>query len=138
MRVSVILERLRVTCPSFATVDHALTSPTTITYPAALVVPVKRMARPNQFLGVHAQMVDVTFGIHILIRRRQDGPTDAGAADDLDDLFAEVLAALKAWTPDGAIYKPFDYAGGQLAPFQDQNVTWREDFSTSYDVRTTP
>lgn len=138
MRLSVVLLRLRAQCPGFATVDHALTSPSDYAYPAAMVVPVKRLARPNGLLGTHAQMVELTFGVHIILQRRQDGVTGYGAADDFDDLCAEVMAALKAWTPDTSIYKPMDYAGGLIAPFQQHAVTWRDDFATTYDIRTAP
>lgn len=136
MRISQIIDRIREECPEFAVVDHALTSPASIAYPAAMVVPVEARGNPPYLFGEgeYHQISHRKIGVYVMIARRQDGDADNGAADDFDALCESVRAALMGWAPD-ARGDVLAYAGGVLAPFAQGSVSWREDFTLSEDLR---
>ncbi|MFN3646242.1 MAG: hypothetical protein ACK4S2_06970 [Gemmobacter sp.] len=133
MRLRDVISRVRSECPGFAQVDHALSSAEELDYPAALVSPVLATPQPPRLLGVHSQEEVLTFGVFILLQRRRDGDTDAGAADDLDDLRAELRAALIGWTP-AAEFTALAAAGGRLDQWRPGIAGWREDFSTTHEI----
>lgn len=138
MRTVDILNRIASACPSFGSVGHALSAPLAMTMPAAMVCPVKAVAATNYALeqGVEQHLTEV-FGVYILLKRRTDGDADAGAADDLDDLRAELQAALIGFYVSGDD-APLALAGGQIDQFAPGIVTWREDFTTYRFVRVIP
>jgi len=138
MTLGDVIARIQTQCPGFATVDHVLTSPSDFTRPAALITPVRyrgdapRINTP----GGYSQDVAMIFGVFIVLERRQDGTLDNGAADQFDTLLAELRDALVNWAaPD--LYQPVAYAGGELAPYEPGNVTWRDDYSAEFDMRFT-
>lgn len=135
MKISDVVARLRAECPSFATIDHALTAPGDYDYPAAFVAPVKRVAESDRMLGgPHAQMVRQVFGVYVVLPKRTDSGSGGSAADDLDDLCAELRLALVSWTPDPIEDHPIDYAGGELTE-REGLACWREDFTSVFDLR---
>lgn len=138
MRTADIIGRIAASCPSFAFVDHALASSEDMPLPAAMVCPVKAVAATNEALeqGVEQRLTEV-FGVYVLLRRRRNGDADAGAADDLDDLRAELQAALIGFYVSGDD-APLALAGGQIDQFAPGIVTWREDFTTYRFVRVIP
>ena len=135
IRVSQLIARVQATCPGFAMVDHALTSAGTLTYPAAMISPLMVKSGPAGYSSYHIQTLTQTFGVYVLLRRTQDGLTGSGAADEFDDLVAELRAGIPHWTPDTALYAPFSYEGGQLDRWDQGVACWRDDFSTTYDLR---
>lgn len=130
------IARIKAQCPIFAEVDHVLTSPAAYPYPAALICPVRnKAAEPNVMIaGAMAQDVQITMGIYVVLERRQNGAADYGAADKFDTACAQLRAALVNWSPSGAI-EPVTYGGGEMAPYGDGVVTWREDFHTIIEMR---
>lgn len=135
MKTSQLLDRIRDKCHGFATIDHALTNGGSFNYPAGLLAPVRVSANPSPFIGVHIQETQSVFGVFILLEPGMDGPVGAGQADLIDDLRAELRAALVGWTPDPAIFAPMQYAGGELSPYHGGIFAWREDFSVSHEIR---
>lgn len=137
MTLGEVISRIQAQCPEFALVDHVLTSPATYPYPVALVGPVRNVGEPPgiNIPGGYAQEVSVTFGVYIVLERRQNGVADFGAADAFDALCLSLRTALVNWLPTGC-WQPVMYAGGQLAPYDGSGVvTWREDFSTIFEMR---
>lgn len=136
MTIAEIISRIRAQCPGFALVDHVLTSPITYPYPAALVAPVKNHGAPPfvNIAGGYAQDITTIFGVYIVLERRQNGAADFGQAALFDTLCTSLRAALVNWTPSGVIC-PVQYAGGEMAPYDQGVVTWREDFSTEFEMR---
>ena len=128
MRTDDIVARIRALCPGFAQVDHALLSASQESYPGAFVALVKADALPSSYIGAHVQIVRETIGVFITLERRLDEDTGEGSNDILDDLRAELRAALVNWTPPGA-NQPLDYAGGELA-LRNGIAAWRDDFAT--------
>jgi len=133
IRTGIIMARIRDLCPGFAQVDHALSSDETLDLPAALISPVLAVPQPARLLGVHSQIERVTWGVYILLERRRDGPFDFGAADALDDLRAELRAALIGWVP-AENYIALEAAGGRLDQYRPGIAGWREDFATEYEL----
>jgi hypothetical protein len=147
MRVSTILERLRDECPGFATVQHGLTSAADGQRPAAYVQPIVVRPSENAYVGPgvpRAHMLETVFAVYILVDRVQDGVSDYGAADEYDDLVAEVRAALVGFTdPDeqesaGGQRHQMEYRGGRLEEYREGIVAWREDFGLQSALYVTP
>ena len=146
MKTSEVMDRVKLLCPSFATVAHALTSAADpAPYPAALVTPSRTTAASNPFLGqtvvanggVWSQEVTQIFSVFIIQERRQDTATSS-AADDLDTLTNELRAALVGWTGGSSFAAPMQYAGGALSEFRPGIAAWREDFSIETEMRVAP
>ena len=131
--VADLVARVRSTCPSLALVDHALTSPSDFAKPAGLISPVRAVAKPPDLMGIHRQVVLVTFGVWVILERRASSIVP-GADGEFDAITAELRAGLCGWCPeeDG---EPFAYAGGELAPFDRGPAVWREDFSIETELR---
>lgn len=134
MITQAIIARIKLQCPGFATVDHALTSAADMPLPAALVSPVKAMAEPAQLMPIHSQIERTIYGVYILIERRQDGIA-TGSLVDLDTLRASLRAALKGWSPDATIHEEVELAGGALETYRPGVVAWREDFASQTEHR---
>lgn len=135
IRLADVVARIRAECPSFAHVEHALTSAGQHALPAALVAPVAIKAEPPALLGGHAQMLDARVGVFVMVDRKTDVAPTFPLAHQFDDLLAEVRAALVDWQPPGAAM-PFAYGGGELDRYRgDGPVTWRDDFIASIDMR---
>lgn len=132
MKTSDIVDRIAAECPGFAHVAHALTSGAEYDYPAAFVAPVKRVAEFPRMMGHPAQMVRQTWGVYVVLPKRQD-TTVSSASDDLDSLCEELRAALIDWRIPGSD-QPIFYVGGELAE-REGIACWREDFAADTDLR---
>jgi len=131
-----VVRRIYEECPSFASVQHAITSGGQDALPSALVSPVRYIADPPpQMTGFIMQPVRMMVGVFIQVDREQDPYPDYPLATLLDVLQAEVRGALVGWVAPGADL-PFDYVGGELAPYKnDGPAIWREDFATATEIR---
>lgn len=130
IRLADIVARIRAQCPSFKSVEHALTSAGQDELPSVLVSPLKIEAGSNQVISGVAQLHQATVGVFILVERKRDSAPSYPLANQFDDLQREVRAALIDWTPPGAS-GPFVYAGGELDRYRgDGPATWRDDFAT--------
>lgn len=137
MRTSDLITRIKAQCPAFAMVDHALTSAAETAFPAALVTPSELTAEPDGTFGagVHSQLATQTFAIFFMLRRAQDTALVA-KIDELDDLTAQLRAALVGWQIDGN-HTPMNLVQGMLDKFHTGIVCWREDYSTQTELRFT-
>lgn len=140
MRVAWIVSRVKLKCPSFVSVGHALTSNADVPTPSVLIAPAKLMAMPEGLIGdaIHSQMITSVFSLYIQLKRAQDVPFEAGPGDLFDNLVAELRAALCGWTPNASIYAPMNLHGGELDRWHPGVACWREDYSTQYELRITP
>lgn len=138
MRTETLIERIRQECPGFSGVEHALSSSADLDYPAAMVTPTRVDAAPEGTvgLGVHSQLVTQVFSIFVLLTRTQDGVVGYGKASTLDDLSAELRAALVGWQPDTE-EAPVQFVGAMLDRYHTGVVCWREDYSIQSDMRLT-
>lgn len=136
MLVSQIRDRVLAECLSFTTVTDIFSSSSQMTLPAAIVGPLKFVATPNAFIGSNIQTHHHVYGVFILLRRTQDADGGDGVRDDFDTLSRQVRAALVGWLPELENAAPFDYAGGQIDRTSEGLIGWREDFSTTFPVRT--
>jgi hypothetical protein len=134
MRTSALIARISAQCPLFACVDHALSPAKELTYPAAMVVPSELAAAPDGLFGiVHDQDIVQKFSVFVLIGRREDTSIWSGV-DDLDDLTAQLRAALLGWEVDND-HAPMNLAGGKLDRYITGIVCWREDYSVETSLR---
>lgn len=116
MRPSLIIPRLRASCPSFANriggaVDfEGAQLAEELATPCAFVIPIATSPSENQLLGgVIAQDVTDVFGVAVCVsntanERGQD------SAETMHDLLDEVRDALLGWSP-GADFGPVEWAG---------------------------
>ena len=135
MLLAPIVSRLSDQCPSLVTVLYALTGAVPTSYPAAYVYPLQDSAGDNPFLGAHSQIISVRFGVEIMLKHTGQAASGGPAAEALETIRAEVLAALKGWQPSAA-HDPIAYASGRLLSFDAGMAIWREEYVTRYDART--
>jgi hypothetical protein len=129
IRLADVVAHIRAECPSFAHVEHALTSAGQHALPAALVAPVRIAPFPNQTVTGVAQRLMFGAGVFVMVDRKADAAPTFPLANAFDDLQAEVRAAMLGWQAPGAA-APFEYAGGELDRYRgDGPVTWRDDFA---------
>ncbi len=115
MRPSLIIPRLRSECPIFsnrvagaASLKHALMQDD-FAVPHAFVVRAP-MEVAEAMLSDLDQDINLNFAVAIAVSYTAD---DRGqdASEALADCIAEVVAAIKGWTPDGELYAPILLAG---------------------------
>lgn len=136
MLMAEIRDRIVDQCPSFQTVTDIFASSAQLALPAAIVGPLKFAATPNKFMGATIQSHQRVYSILIVLRRSQDDDLGNAPRYDFDTLSEEVRAALVGWLPSGENAAPLDYAGGQIDRSADGLIGWREDFVTTFPVRT--
>lgn len=135
MNLNAIIARIRSECPGFAYVDHGLTSALDHEMPAALVVPMKRKGGRPLTWQPYIQQMSLQVGVFVIVRRRQNGEGDNGAADDIEALCESLRDALINWSDQPAIFTQMESLGGEIAPFVNGVSVWREDFATEYHIR---
>jgi len=135
MLLTPIVTRLTAQCPSLTQVLYALSGAVPATYPAAYVLPLSDSAAANVLLGAHSQIITSRFAIEIMLKHAGQAASGGPAAEALEAVRTEVLAALKGWQPTPE-HDPIAYVGGRLIDFQAGMATWREEFSTRHDSRT--
>lgn len=104
--------------------------------PEAFVLLLAEDAGENVFgdLAV-AQMVRARFGV-VLIVRNLAGAAGANAAEDLRLLRLAVRKAMVGWQhPDGE--RVTTYVRGRLVSFNDQLLSWQDEFETEFQIRAT-
>lgn len=134
MRTADLIARIEALCPQFAFVDHALNPAHELTFPAAMVVPSEVTAAPDDLIGApHDQTIRQVFSVFVLMGRREDTLIFSGP-DDLDDLVAQLRAALPGWQVDND-HAPMNFAGGKLDKFHTGLICWRDDYSVETALR---
>jgi hypothetical protein len=134
MLLTPIVSRLSAQCPTLTQALYALSGAVPVTYPAAYVLPLSETAGENPLLGVHSQIITSRFGIEIMLKHASQAASGGPAAELLESVRAEVMAALKGWQPSPA-YDPIAFVSGRLVEFQAGMAVWRDEFSTRFDSR---
>jgi hypothetical protein len=135
MLLTPIISRLQGQCPALRQVLYALTGAVPTSYPAAYVYPLNDSAGDNPFIGAHSQIITSRFGVEIMLKHAGQAASGGPAAEALETIRAEILAALKGWQPSLA-HEPIAYAAGRLLSFDAGMAIWREEYVTRYDART--
>lgn len=134
MLLAPVIARLTAQCPLLRLVQAGLAPATSAAHPAAYIFPLQVDALPNVLLGVHDQPITERLGVELTIRNASRAGTGAGAADELETVRLQVLAALAGWQMDVA-YVPFNYGGGRLMEFDAGNAIWRDEYTTETYLR---
>lgn len=113
--------------------DTALANGLTIE-PAGFVLPLAESADDNGFENGVIQQVQAMFGVVTAVRALVDAQGEA-AVDALKPYRQALFDALLNWTPDGNVFDPCTYGGGQLIGFRNQTVFWQDDFVSGYIIR---
>lgn len=110
----------------FASAKEDLKNP-----PAAYVVPLADVARPNDLLGDSVeQLVTEKFGVIIAVKNVRDVRGDAVNAA-LETLRKKTINALLGFVPATG-YAPVQYGGGRLLALDVGITWWHLEFITSY------
>ncbi len=102
--------------------------------PAAFVFPLRETPRPNNVETIVSQQDIVRFAVLLCVRNVADATGEAGR-NVLRALRTDLITSLLGWTPDGAIYDPFQYGGGRLITFDSPNLWWQDEFITAVYLR---
>lgn len=116
MRPSLIIPRLRASCPSFSNrvggaVDfEGAQLAEELTMPCAFVFPIASQPAENALLGGFvAQDVTEVFGVAVCVSNTLD-ERGQDSAETMHDLLEEIRAALLGWAP-GSDFGPIEWAG---------------------------
>lgn len=104
--------------------------------PAAFVVPISESGG-DQFLatGGTGERVVPLFSVLLAVSSLRD-TSGAAAAAELVVLRQAVATALLGWTPDSAIYDPFEFASGRLVVMSDRVAWWQDNYRTAHYLET--
>lgn len=134
MRPSLIIPRLRASCPIFsgrvfgAAAYAVAAEQVDVVVPAAFVIPAGDSAQPDELIGAHLQEVEDRFAIVVAVSNTADERGQDGA-EQLHDVRAQLIAALCGWSPDAAT-DPINYLGADGEPQIDRARIWHSfDFS---------
>lgn len=140
MKPSLIIPRLRASCPIFAgrvfgaAAYAEAAASDDVAAPCAFVVPAGDSALADELLGAeHLQTVEDRFAVVVCVSNTADERGAAGA-EQLHDARAELIAALCGWSPD-AQTDPINYQGAESEPAIDRSRIWHSfDFSAAYRI----
>lgn len=128
MRLAPIAARLAAQAPLLAQVSSALADPPPASYPAAWVLPLAEQI-DEQALSGSARVCEQRFGVQLMVRHAARADAGGPAADALEDVREQVLAALVGWQPPGAA-APIRQVAGRLLRYEDGLAVWRDEFIT--------
>lgn len=102
--------------------------------PAAFVIPVADLARPNTLETGISQLVRQRFGVVIAVQNLRDAKGEK-AQSELAPIRMSLITALLGWQPDAA-RDPCELGDGRLVRLTDRVIWWQQNFETAYYVRT--
>lgn len=139
MKPSLIIPRLRELCPSFggrvagAAEFAAAEGVDDLAVPCAFVVPGGDTVGEAEIVGQGFQELDERFTVIVCLSNSSDERGQEGA-EDLDDIRAELIAALLNWSPSAA-HGPIAYAGSDGDPLLDRARIWHGyDFTAATSI----
>jgi len=113
----------------FASAKEDLKNP-----PAAYVVPLADVAKPNQLQGAGIeQLVVERFGVVLAVKNARDVRGDAVNAA-LETLRKKTITSLLGFVPEVG-YEPVQYGGGRLLMLDVSVTWWQLEFVTGYYER---
>lgn len=134
------VERIREKVPALRKVgtakDLATAQEALRTSPSAYVVPIADQPRQRAGFGnsTVSQNVDATVAIVVSVSSLRGAEDGSGATTEIQELRADIFAALLGWIPPGAA-TAIQFAGGRTLPFSDSTVHFSDRFTTSYFIR---
>lgn len=142
MDVAPIVQRLKAQLPAdwtdvsgAAALDAAIDAAPTA--PVAYVLPLAESAEPGYLAGIHAQQLQLAFGVLIAVQNVSDARGGA-AQTDLAVRRQQVRTALAGWTlptdPDATVA----FSRGQLLQFEQGRLWWMDIYETVTQIWATP
>lgn len=138
MILSTIINQLKTNCPTFvnrvagAAEYTVLKDATSMTLPAAFVVPLDDDAEQNRSQTGYWQTVNDSFAVVVVLANQADERGQA-AYDNLHTLRAELWAALLGFKPS-AEYDRIEYQGAQLLSLDRYRLDYQFEFNAQLDI----
>ena len=102
--------------------------------PAAFVIPLADVGRPNDLLGLSVeQHVIERFGVILAVRNLRDIRGDAVNAE-LESVRHQTISTLLGFQPATG-YDPIQYGGGRILTLEVSTLWWQLEFITGYYQR---
>lgn len=101
--------------------------------PVAYVHPIAQRGGPNRLINATAQRVELRVGVLLSIAVVAQTRGEE-AVDPIEQLTAEVRAALVGWRPGGAM-APYTFESGTMQRVGDGSLWWLETFVTDIELR---
>ncbi len=138
MKISPIIAQIQAECPSFTQVAGALTDDLEMAIsqaklPAAYVVRLDEDGEILEDMGNECYQEITEYFAVLVILNNQD-PRAQQAADQLDDIRAELFKALLRWCPDAA-HDKIEYTGGSLVTLTRDRLIYSYQFKTFTTVQ---
>lgn len=138
MKIDPIIKQIQTYCPSFKLVAGALTvelkaavSDGEDKLPAAYVVRLDESGEYNDGLSNdYRQEIEEQFGVLVFVNNRKQDVRGQRAADQLEDLRAELFKALLQWCPSEA-HDPIEYVGGSVQSIDKDRIAYAFEFKTT-------
>jgi hypothetical protein len=134
--VDSIVARIRAQCPAFATVTDVYGYADDVALPAAFVARIGAQATAPALFDQHVQMIRLTFGVYVIVARRDTPFGGVSPSAEVEALETAVINALSAWPEEPQPgTTPLAFAGAVAAPWRDSVSEWRLDFVTEIAFR---
>lgn len=139
MKLAPIIAQILAECPSFTQVAGALTDDLEKVIsqgklPAAYVVRLDEDGEILEDMGNECYQEITEYFAVVLILKNNDPDRGQEAADQLDDLRAELFKALLRWCPDEA-HDKIEYTGGSLVALTRDRLIYSYQFKTFTTVQ---
>lgn len=100
--------------------------------PAAFAMPLAELAEEPAYAGIHAQRIQQSFGVVLVVQNLRD-VKGAAAQTDLQAKRLQVRNALAGWVPDAANGERVAFSGGRLLRFEQGRLWWTDEFRVMTD-----
>jgi len=135
VKLRILIDHIKAECPAFAgrvagaaEFAAAAAEADRLAVPHAFVIRLVEDVEPSITAGAVEQPSEEWFGIVVCVSNTADA-RGQGGDDTLDDVRAELRAALKGWQPD-ADHAPMEYRGFETLDLTRARLWRRFDFST--------
>ncbi|CNF13733.1 hypothetical protein ACLIXB_004324 [Yersinia enterocolitica] len=139
MKLSLIINALRLRCPSFdgrisGAAEYApLAETAKMKIPAAWVIPLADNVGEQKSQTDYWQDLTDGFAVIVVLDNTPDQRGQKAAFDAVDDIRAELFKALLGWEPESC-YDPIQYDGGNLLDMNRAHLYYQYDFSAIRDI----
>lgn len=140
MNLTPVVARITAECPSFKLVggaaDFGGIEGVPRATPACFILPLAESGEADEGLDEpdFVQRVRAEFGVVVAVTNVASRAGAEGAAA-LEDLRAELAAALFGWTPGGSLL-PLVYVRGDLVEFRPGLLWWQDTWRGAYEIET--
>ncbi|GIX17701.1 MAG: hypothetical protein KatS3mg119_1887 [Rhodothalassiaceae bacterium] len=124
-----VVQRIRDQVPAARIVAHGLEADVPARTPAVYVYPLAEDSEPPAALGPVIQRAVVRIASEIIVTAARSPRRGEGAADELEAVRGELMAALAGWQPAWAD-EPLEHRQGRLVQLEAGWASWRDEWET--------